>query len=288
MVHRQGKIGLATVLMACGLALSALPAAAQITGSCCGKTVVLNKKGTGLDRCFDCKKFMESGATSWPPAEACTMAGRLRYAMNCGVIPDCPQREEQDLRESICTQLREQGALAPGSTSGVSIPGCVRDALKEVLPDYLKVPEMSFEVNLDKVKVFKGTKPSTETEIYLDGPGVELALQSPCALPFALYVGTQIQRLRLRREMEQANRKQPGTFTEEQIKNGIPAVLDGEKEELMRDLKAYYDQHGLNGELDCCKPLELPTPEPGREPVSCPEIEPYCKPRIAGLVCPTR
>lgn len=206
--------------------------------------------------------------------------------MDCGVIPDCPQTEEQDVRETICTQLREQGVLGPSASAGMAIPTCVREALKAVMPDYLKAPEINFEVNLDEVRVFKGAKPSTETEIHLDVP--EAVLQNPCALPFALYVGTQIQRLRLRREMEEANKKQPGTFTEEQVKNGIPAVLDQEKEQLMKDLRKHYDQHGRDGELDCCQPLELPTPEPGRAPVSCPEIEPFCKQRMATLACPSR
>jgi len=277
-------------VLICEVALAPWPVAAQITGTCCGKSIQLSNKGSGFDRCFDCKTFMQSGATSWPPAEACTSSGMLSYAMRCGVILDCSQKDEQNLREAICTQLREQdpaGSAEPDYHWNW-IPDCVQDALKEVLSDYLKAPEINYEVNLSKVTVRKGSKLSTETDIYLDAPGADLVLKRPCARPFVLYVGMQIQRLRMRREMEWANRQRPGTFTDEQIRNGIPAVQESERAKLMGDIDAYFRQHAPDDELTCCKPPEMPTPKPGRPPVSCPDVEPYCQPRIGLLMCPER
>lgn len=92
---------------------------AQVTGECCGKSVVLSQRGTGLDRCFDCKEFMESGVKSWKES-ACQKIrqmgplGRVNYGIKCGAIPDCSQpdtAEDKNLRQNICKQLRDQGAL---------------------------------------------------------------------------------------------------------------------------------------------------------------------------------
>lgn len=145
-------------------------------------------------------------------------------------------------------------------------------------------PGLNLEVNFDTVRVFKGKETSTETTIYLDVP--DAVLRNPCELPFALHVGMEVQKMRLRRKMEMAKKGFPAEITEEVIRRGESAeVLDIYKGYLMRDLKYYYDQHGPNGELGCCQPLELPSPKPERAPVSCPEIEAFCKPRIGMLLC---
>jgi hypothetical protein len=222
---------------------------------------------------ISCKEFLTEDTLQyegWPQAE-----GKGRTI-------DLRSIDRSAVAQEICAALHAQG-VGPGAPTGIVIPSCVQDALKEVMANYLKDPDINLDLNFNKLRVFAGKGTSTETELYLDVP--EAVLKSPCELPFALGVGMQLHRLRLRRKMEKVNKDAPGTFTEEQIEKGYSAdVLDIHKDYLMRDLTRYYDQHGLDGELTCCKPLELPSPEPRREPV-CSEMEPFCKPRIALLSC---
>lgn len=258
---------------------------------CCGVTtnVKLPAKGMrGLGGAqiglatVTCKAFLTEDTlqyAGWPQGEG---KGRT---INLRSVDRAPIQQE------ICRTLRAPdavGSSAPGAAessapSGMVIPTCVRDALREVLASSRN--ELDLDVNFDKVRVFRGQQTSTGTAIYIDVP--DAVWQNPCALPFALFVGMEVHKMRLRRRLEIGRRDFPAEVTEEDVARAVsPEVLDIYKGYLMKDLKYYYDQHGLNGELTCCQPLELPSPKPERAPVSCPEIESFCKPRIGMLLCP--